>query len=247
MCFNARAEGFTLFTAVPLSAHGLQTPFVWAINLNEWLCDRSPTGILGRCCLFQNYAAAVEIFSPHFYSVHSHLHWATQHISVCVFSYLPCVFCANQTAGFQETLTELEILALIVGCVCHDLDHRGTNNAFQAKWVYLVFYYCCWKTQRTHTKRTDTHTHCLIQTVYSVFSWMQQSAVIQLRSTKVKGEVDWGLYKTLFNEETNTVNSFSFSGIRFLNHLDAKYSSLIEFIKLNLKTKWKLSANKHLT
>lgn len=38
-----------------------------------------------------------------------------------------------QTAGFQETLTEVEILALIVGCVCHDLDHRGTNNAFQAK------------------------------------------------------------------------------------------------------------------
>lgn len=40
---------------------------------------------------------------------------------------------ANQTAGFRETLTEVEILALIVGCVCHDLDHRGTNNAFQAK------------------------------------------------------------------------------------------------------------------
>uniref|UniRef100_A0AAR2KED8 Phosphodiesterase n=1 Tax=Pygocentrus nattereri TaxID=42514 RepID=A0AAR2KED8_PYGNA len=38
-----------------------------------------------------------------------------------------------ETAGFQETLSELEILALIVGCVCHDLDHRGTNNAFQAK------------------------------------------------------------------------------------------------------------------
>ncbi|KAJ3591853.1 hypothetical protein NHX12_006984 [Muraenolepis orangiensis] len=40
---------------------------------------------------------------------------------------------AFNTAGFQETLTEVEILALIVGCVCHDLDHRGTNNAFQAK------------------------------------------------------------------------------------------------------------------
>uniref|UniRef100_A0A668AMU5 Phosphodiesterase n=1 Tax=Myripristis murdjan TaxID=586833 RepID=A0A668AMU5_9TELE len=43
-------------------------------------------------------------------------------------------YCINSlTAGFQETLTEVEILALIVGCVCHDLDHRGTNNAFQAK------------------------------------------------------------------------------------------------------------------
>lgn len=55
-------------------------------------------------------------------------------VCVCVFSHLPPLpLCANQTAGFQETLTEVEILALIVGCVCHDLDHRGTNNAFQAK------------------------------------------------------------------------------------------------------------------
>lgn len=43
------------------------------------------------------------------------------------------IFFCFQTAGFQEILTEIEILALIVGCLCHDLDHRGTNNAFQAK------------------------------------------------------------------------------------------------------------------
>lgn len=53
--------------------------------------------------------------------------------SVCLLCNWPPPLCANQTAGFQETLTEVEILALIVGCVCHDLDHRGTNNAFQAK------------------------------------------------------------------------------------------------------------------
>ncbi|XP_023938951.1 dual 3',5'-cyclic-AMP and -GMP phosphodiesterase 11 isoform X1 [Bicyclus anynana] len=28
---------------------------------------------------------------------------------------------------------ELECLALIIGCLCHDLDHRGTNNSFQIK------------------------------------------------------------------------------------------------------------------
>ena len=33
----------------------------------------------------------------------------------------------------SEKLTELEKLALLVGCFCHDLDHRGTNNAFQSK------------------------------------------------------------------------------------------------------------------
>ncbi|XP_025759789.1 dual 3',5'-cyclic-AMP and -GMP phosphodiesterase 11A isoform X2 [Oreochromis niloticus] len=49
------------------------------------------------------------------------------------FNVCQCMFAMLTTAGFQETLTDVEILALIVGCVCHDLDHRGTNNAFQAK------------------------------------------------------------------------------------------------------------------
>uniref|UniRef100_A0A672RD59 Phosphodiesterase n=1 Tax=Sinocyclocheilus grahami TaxID=75366 RepID=A0A672RD59_SINGR len=49
------------------------------------------------------------------------------------FNVCQCMFSMLTTAAFQETLTEMEILALIVGCICHDLDHRGTNNAFQAK------------------------------------------------------------------------------------------------------------------
>ncbi|CAB1333818.1 unnamed protein product [Coregonus sp. 'balchen'] len=40
---------------------------------------------------------------------------------------------AFNTAGFQDVLSDAETLALMVGCLCHDLDHRGTNNAFQAK------------------------------------------------------------------------------------------------------------------
>ncbi|XP_076342606.1 dual 3',5'-cyclic-AMP and -GMP phosphodiesterase 11A-like isoform X2 [Tachypleus tridentatus] len=35
--------------------------------------------------------------------------------------------------GLKSILTELEVLGMMVGCLCHDLDHRGTNNAFQEK------------------------------------------------------------------------------------------------------------------
>ena len=28
-------------------------------------------------------------------------------------------------------LTDLEVLALFFSCLCHDIDHRGTNNSFQ--------------------------------------------------------------------------------------------------------------------
>ncbi|CAJ1061731.1 dual 3'%2C5'-cyclic-AMP and -GMP phosphodiesterase 11A [Xyrichtys novacula] len=49
------------------------------------------------------------------------------------FNVSQCMFVMITTASFQDALSEAEILALMVGCLCHDLDHRGTNNAFQAK------------------------------------------------------------------------------------------------------------------
>ncbi|KAB5586938.1 hypothetical protein PHYPO_G00007270 [Pangasianodon hypophthalmus] len=49
------------------------------------------------------------------------------------FNVSQCMFVMITTAGFQDVLTDTETLALMVGCLCHDLDHRGTNNAFQAK------------------------------------------------------------------------------------------------------------------
>ena len=38
-----------------------------------------------------------------------------------------------QNTNMCLVLGELETLALIVACLCHDLDHRGTNNSFQIK------------------------------------------------------------------------------------------------------------------
>ena len=31
----------------------------------------------------------------------------------------------------RGVVSELEALALFLACLCHDLDHRGTNNTFQ--------------------------------------------------------------------------------------------------------------------
>ena len=38
----------------------------------------------------------------------------------CIHSQHPCIFF-------------FKIFGLLVACLCHDLDHRGTNNAFQTK------------------------------------------------------------------------------------------------------------------
>lgn len=41
---------------------------------------------------------------------------------------------SSQSSKLSTLLTDIEQLALLIGCFCHDLDHRGTNNAFQIKW-----------------------------------------------------------------------------------------------------------------
>jgi len=40
---------------------------------------------------------------------------------------------SSQSSKLSALLTDIEQLALLIGCFCHDLDHRGTNNAFQIK------------------------------------------------------------------------------------------------------------------
>ncbi|KAL5016395.1 hypothetical protein ScPMuIL_005984, partial [Solemya velum] len=37
------------------------------------------------------------------------------------------------TGGLSPVFSKLDLFCLLVGCLCHDLDHRGTNNAFQVK------------------------------------------------------------------------------------------------------------------
>ncbi|XP_051782498.1 cGMP-dependent 3',5'-cyclic phosphodiesterase isoform X1 [Erpetoichthys calabaricus] len=46
--------------------------------------------------------------------------------SVSHFCYL-----LNMNLELSKYLEDIEILALFVSCMCHDLDHRGTNNSFQ--------------------------------------------------------------------------------------------------------------------
>eukprot|EP01137_Pigoraptor_chileana_P036465 Opistho-2@32110 len=36
-----------------------------------------------------------------------------------------------QHGRMRQVFTEIEIMGLFVACLCHDLDHRGTNNQFQ--------------------------------------------------------------------------------------------------------------------
>ncbi|CAL4068650.1 unnamed protein product, partial [Meganyctiphanes norvegica] len=43
------------------------------------------------------------------------------------------MFAMLKTGKMERFMTELQMLGLLVACLCHDLDHRGTNNSFQTK------------------------------------------------------------------------------------------------------------------
>ena len=127
MCFNEWADGCSIFVAIPT--------MTYSDSLSTWPPELiHPSHKAPYVALFPQS----RLLSMRYFFLDDAAIGVGFFIYICirlrvfVFSLFPLV-CANQTAGFQETLTEVEILALIVGCVCHDLDHRGTNNAFQAK------------------------------------------------------------------------------------------------------------------
>ena len=39
-------------------------------------------------------------------------------------------------------LSDLETFALFISCLCHDIDHRGTNNAFEVSSVSNIHILC---------------------------------------------------------------------------------------------------------
>jgi len=49
------------------------------------------------------------------------------------FNVCQSAFCMITTGGLDNVFDDYEKLALLISCLSHDLDHRGTNNAFQVK------------------------------------------------------------------------------------------------------------------
>ena len=43
------------------------------------------------------------------------------------------MFCMLLETQWNKTFSMTEILAMMISCISHDLDHRGTNNSFQQK------------------------------------------------------------------------------------------------------------------
>lgn len=56
-----------------------------------------------------------------------------KNLTVSLNGYYNNVILHLQATQWWKVFGEIECLALIIACLCHDLDHRGTNNSFQIK------------------------------------------------------------------------------------------------------------------
>ncbi|XP_060078582.1 cGMP-specific 3',5'-cyclic phosphodiesterase-like isoform X2 [Ylistrum balloti] len=85
--------------------------------------------------LFNKFRIPYDVLCRWATSVKKNYRPVTYHNWRHAFNVAQTMFTMLYTGGLKPMFKDIEILTLLVGCLCHDLDHRGTNNAFQVKVV----------------------------------------------------------------------------------------------------------------
>ncbi|KAK2720014.1 dual 3',5'-cyclic-AMP and -GMP phosphodiesterase 11-like [Artemia franciscana] len=83
--------------------------------------------------LIQRFHVDYHVLCRWLLSVKKNYRNVTYHNWRHAFNVAQMMFAIVTTTEWWRYLGEMEVLALIMACLCHDLDHRGTNNSFQIK------------------------------------------------------------------------------------------------------------------
>ncbi|XP_021348961.1 dual 3',5'-cyclic-AMP and -GMP phosphodiesterase 11-like isoform X1 [Mizuhopecten yessoensis] len=81
--------------------------------------------------LVERFRINYEVLCRWLMSVKKNYRNVTYHNWRHAFNVAQTMFCMLKKGQMDNVFTDRERLALMVGCLCHDLDHRGTNNQFQ--------------------------------------------------------------------------------------------------------------------
>lgn len=111
---------FCEFSYLPRTISDAQTPLA-VISMFEDL------GMLSCCRIGKETLARFILMVKKGYRDPPYHNWSHA-FSATHFCYL---LLRNLNIIEDNWLTDIESLALFVACLCHDLDHRGTNNSFQ--------------------------------------------------------------------------------------------------------------------
>uniref|UniRef100_A0A7N9AVG6 Phosphodiesterase n=1 Tax=Mastacembelus armatus TaxID=205130 RepID=A0A7N9AVG6_9TELE len=66
------------------------------------------------------------------------------------FNTAQCMFALLKSGRLQNNLSDLEILALMIATLCHDLDHRGVNNSYIQRSDHPLAQLYCHSTMEHH-------------------------------------------------------------------------------------------------
>ncbi|XP_012222882.1 cGMP-specific 3',5'-cyclic phosphodiesterase isoform X2 [Linepithema humile] len=86
-----------------------------------------------QCDLIQKFHIPYDVLCRWILSVKKNYRPVKYHNWRHALNVAQTMFAMLKTGKMEQFMTDLEILGLLVACLCHDLDHRGTNNAFQTK------------------------------------------------------------------------------------------------------------------
>ncbi|XP_053976534.1 cGMP-specific 3',5'-cyclic phosphodiesterase-like isoform X1 [Hylaeus volcanicus] len=94
---------------------------------------RATIRMFKQCNLIQKFHIPYEVLCRWILSVKKNYRPVKYHNWRHALNVAQTMFAMLKTGKMEQFMTDLEILGLLVACLCHDLDHRGTNNAFQMK------------------------------------------------------------------------------------------------------------------
>ncbi|XP_061185841.1 cGMP-specific 3',5'-cyclic phosphodiesterase-like isoform X5 [Saccostrea echinata] len=103
------------------------------IPLDELETAKCTITMFTEANLLSEFKIPLEVMCRWTLSVKKNYRPVTYHNWRHAFNVTQTMFTILYTGGMIKKFDSLEVLALLVGCLCHDLDHRGTNNAFQVK------------------------------------------------------------------------------------------------------------------
>ncbi|XP_055375430.1 cGMP-specific 3',5'-cyclic phosphodiesterase isoform X2 [Condylostylus longicornis] len=102
-------------------------------DLNEDDTCRAAIRMFLQCNLVQQFHIPYDVLCRWVLSVRKNYRPVKYHNWRHALNVAQTMFAMMKTGKMERFMTDLEILGLLVACFCHDLDHRGTNNAFQTK------------------------------------------------------------------------------------------------------------------
>ncbi|XP_066586223.1 cGMP-specific 3',5'-cyclic phosphodiesterase [Prorops nasuta] len=94
---------------------------------------RATIRMFKQCNLIQKFHIPYDVLCRWILSVKKNYRPVKYHNWRHALNVAQTMFAMLKTGKMEQFMTDIEILGLLVACLCHDLDHRGTNNAFQTK------------------------------------------------------------------------------------------------------------------